>query len=59
MRHGQTLEDKVNVRAAVEFSSGRERVDFTKIFCTLPGSGGFVYAGHLPNLGENSNVFSF
>eukprot|EP00057_Strongylocentrotus_purpuratus_P015389 XP_011669863.1 PREDICTED: E3 ubiquitin-protein ligase MIB2-like [Strongylocentrotus purpuratus] len=52
VRHGQTLEDKVNVRAAVEFSSKREGVDFTKIFCTLPGSGGYVYEGHLPNLGD-------
>eukprot|EP00057_Strongylocentrotus_purpuratus_P004968 XP_003729875.2 PREDICTED: E3 ubiquitin-protein ligase MIB2 isoform X3 [Strongylocentrotus purpuratus] len=52
VRHGQTLEDKVNVRAAVEFSSGRERVDLIKMLCTLPGSGGFVYAGHLPNLGD-------
>eukprot|EP00057_Strongylocentrotus_purpuratus_P023091 XP_011677565.1 PREDICTED: E3 ubiquitin-protein ligase MIB2-like [Strongylocentrotus purpuratus] len=56
VRHGQTLEDKVNVRAAVEFSSGRERVDLNKIFCTLPGSGGFVYAGHLANLGDLERV---
>ncbi|XP_030851770.1 E3 ubiquitin-protein ligase MIB2-like [Strongylocentrotus purpuratus] len=52
VRHGQTLEDKANGRAAVEFSSRRERVDFIKILCTLPGSGGFLYAGHLPNLGD-------
>ena len=57
-KNGQTLEDKVDVQAAVEFSFGRERIDFTKIICTLPGSGGFVYDGHLPNLGENSIVYS-
>eukprot|EP00057_Strongylocentrotus_purpuratus_P015375 XP_011669849.1 PREDICTED: E3 ubiquitin-protein ligase MIB2-like [Strongylocentrotus purpuratus] len=52
VKHGQALEDEVNVQAAVEVSSGRERVDFTKIFCTLPGSGGYVFDGHLPNLGD-------
>eukprot|EP00057_Strongylocentrotus_purpuratus_P035273 XP_798393.2 PREDICTED: E3 ubiquitin-protein ligase MIB2-like [Strongylocentrotus purpuratus] len=49
---GQTLEDKVNVRAAVEFSSGLERVAVTNIICKLPGSGGNLYDGHLPNLGD-------
>ena len=58
VRHRQTPEESVKVQAMVEFSSTSEGINFTKISCTLPGSGGKIYDGHLPLLGENFNDFS-
>ncbi|XP_030835711.1 E3 ubiquitin-protein ligase MIB2 isoform X2 [Strongylocentrotus purpuratus] len=60
VKTGQTPEQNIGVQAVVDllcrFTSCTERVDFTEIICTLPGSGGHVYDGHLPNLGELETV---
>ncbi|XP_030835712.1 E3 ubiquitin-protein ligase MIB2 isoform X1 [Strongylocentrotus purpuratus] len=56
VKTGQTPEQSIGVQAVVDFSCTLESVDFTEIICTLPGSGGHVYDGHLPNLGELETV---
>ncbi|XP_063969456.1 E3 ubiquitin-protein ligase MIB2-like [Lytechinus pictus] len=52
VKREQTSEERVNVQIAVAFSSSPDWIDIIKIFCTLSGSGGQVYDGHLPNLGD-------